>query len=270
MKLIKKILKVLIPRSLLLRSRVRKAEKAMKELNIYSSRNPFCNKKAFIDDYRYSILNSHRGVQQVINIEYCVKHALKNNVKGSFIETGVWTGGASAFALKSFLRNFPKDQLPVYFGFDSFEGMPLPTNEDGKFGNKWIKDESSNPLPKSTYGGTEVNNADYDFVKQYLIETGYPRKKINLIKGWFHESIPQKLPEIDEISVLRLDGDFYESTKVVLELLYAKVSKNGIIIIDDYGGFEGCKKAVDEFIEKNNIKYPLLYVDDFVRFFIKS
>lgn len=270
MNLLKKILKIIVPKSLLIKYRSNKALNAMKELNIYTSRNPFTNIDSFMDDYKYSILNSHRGIQQVINIEFCIKHILKNHVKGSFVETGVWTGGASAFALKSFLRNFNINSLPEYYGFDSFEGMPLPTTEDGEFGEEWIKDESSKPLPKSRFGGTTVNNADYHYVNNYLNNTGYPSKKINLVKGWFHESIPPMLSEIEEISILRLDGDFYESTKVVLELLYSKVSQNGIIIIDDYGGFEGCKKAVDEFFEKNNINYPLLYVDDFVRFFIKA
>ena len=263
MKLIKKIIKIIVPKSIIINIRVKRAIKAMKELNIYTSRNPFTNLNDFKSDYKYSISNSHRGVQQVINIEYSIKHVLHNKVKGSFVETGVWTGGASGFALKSFLRNFKNNALPNYYGFDSFEGMPLPTTQDGKFGQKWIKDESSTPLPKSTFGGTDVNNADYDFVKKYLTNTGYPAKKINLVKGWFHESIPTKLSEINEISILRLDGDFYESTKVVLELLYPKVSKNGIIIIDDYGGFEGCKKAVDEFFEENNINYVIFIFKKF-------
>ena len=75
---------------------------------------------------------------------------------------------------------------------------------------------------------------------------------------------------IKEISLLRLDGDFYESTMVTLEELYPLVSKGGIVIIDDYGGFQGCKKAVDEYFKKLNFIPPLIYVENSIRYFIKQ
>ena len=202
-------------------------------------------------DYSYSIKENYRTLFQVINIENSIRHVKENNIKGAFVETGTWTGGASAYALLSMMRN---NDVRDYWGFDSFEGMPKPTLEDGNHGAEWIGEDNF-----------VVNNADRDACYDYLIATGYDSEKVNLVKGWFQESLSKSKELIGSIAILRLDGDFYESTKVAMTELYPLVVKGGVVIIDDYGYFEGCRKAIHECAPEQDI----LFADDGVRYFIK-
>jgi len=86
----------------------------------------------------------------------------------------------------------------------------------------------------------------------------YPREYVHFYEGWFQDTFPVHAKEINQIALLRLDGDWYESTKLSLEYFYDKVIPGGIIIIDDYGTYQGCKKATDEFFQKNNVKKFLI------------
>lgn len=95
----------------------------------------------------------------------------------------------------------------------------------------------------------------------FLKKFGFKKENIHIVKGWFQDSLPRTSKEIKEIALLRLDGDWYESTKICLENLYPKVVRGGYIIFDDYGCWEGCKIATDEFMEKNNIKADLVKID---------
>lgn len=224
-----------------------KAKKSMLVTNLY----PY-ESNEIIADYRYSIKKDFRTLMQVINIESCIKYIKKNNIKGAFVETGTWTGGASAYSLLSMMRNNYK---LTYWGFDSFEGMPDPTIDDDEKSINWAGDEPS-----------KLNNADRDSCLDYLLATGYDKEKINLIKGWFNDSLPEHKSSIGSIAILRLDGDFYESTKVPMLELYPQVVRGGIVIIDDYGTFAGCKKAIDEIVPDQDI----IYAENGVHFFIKK
>ena len=226
--------------------RARKVRTALKLINIYPSEID-----QIIDDYQYSISADYRTVMQVINLESCIKHVKATGVKGAFVETGTWTGGASAFALLSMMRN---DVTLEYWGFDSFEGMPPPTKDDDEKSHTWAGDDP---------GG--VNNASYDECLKYLRDTGYESEKLNLVKGWFDETLHVHKETIGPIAILRLDGDFYESTKTPLVELYDQVVVGGVVIVDDYGTFAGCKKAVDELVKGQDIHY----VENGIRYFIK-
>ena len=107
---------------------------------------------------------------------------------------------------------------------------------------------------------------------QQLLESiiGYEKKKIYYHKGWFQETVPKDADQINKIAILRLDGDFYTNTKVCLEGLYDKVVPNGLIIIDDYGTYVGCKKAVDGFRMKKAINSYLHYSDPDCRYWFKN
>ena len=248
-------------------SRLSKAESILNETNIHTK-----NIKSFLGDYKFSIKYTHRTLPQVINLENIVLYLKENELKGSIVETGTFTGGASAFLLLSLLRNFKDKSLPTYWGFDSFEGMPNPVKEDGNMAFNWITGKNLEQFNKSDFGkltGHNTNKADFEECLNYLIETKYPQNLINLKKGWFQDSLPKYKNKIGDISLLRLDGDLYESTMVVLENLYEKVTPGGIVIIDDYGAFIGCKKAVDTFRKKENIDSMLHYVDESIRYFIK-
>jgi Macrocin-O-methyltransferase (TylF) len=198
------------------------------------------NAKSITDDYLFSLKVTDRQCGQVLLVEDALEMVTRNGVKGALVECGVFTGGASAYMLRSALRHY-QSEPPAYWGFDSFQGMPHPTPEDGAV--DWFIDAKQD----GQLVGTVVNQADYESVRSYLGESGYPEDRISLIKGWFQETLPQVKAQIGLIALLRLDGDFYESTRVCLEQLAAQVAPGGIIIFDDYGAFEGCRRAVDEF-----------------------
>lgn len=173
--------------------------------------------------------------------------AERNNIPGSLVECGVAEGGTAAMiALTS--RELGKTVRPKWF-FDSYEGLPEPTAEDyegGKVGN-FIR-----PLPKGACLGTieQVGELMFDTLK-------FPKDEVTLVKGWFQDTVPVKRDAVGQIAVLRLDGDWYESTKVPLENFYDNVSPGGYVIIDDYATCFGSRKAVDEFFAERNIKAPL-------------
>ena len=166
-----------------------------------------------------------------------------NNISGDIVECGVAQGGtASMMALVN--KQFGKYERKKWF-FDSFEGLPDPTKEDylnGKTGD-YIR-----PLPKGSCLGTlnEVSNLMFNYLNLNI-------KTTFLIKGWFQNTINVYKKNISEIAILRLDGDWYESTKIPLEAFYDCVNEKGFIIIDDYLTCYGSRKAVDEFRKKRKI-----------------
>jgi len=159
-----------------------------------------------------------------------MKYASSN---GSFVECGVAMGGCLA------LMKYVADQKKI-FGFDSFEGMPNQTIEDGGVGNKYIGYKCSGD------NGEKSVSETFDIMNLSM-------QNILLIKGWFNETLSKNKHLVGDISVLRVDGDWYESVKCCLDVLYSSVIIGGTIIIDDYDTFPGCKKAVNEFRTNNKI-----------------
>jgi hypothetical protein len=247
--------------------RVARAHTFMRENYLYPA-----EVSAILGDYRYSISVTHRGILQVLNIEEAIKAVVAKKLSGAFVETGTFTGGASAYALRSLMRNEPGISRP-YWGFDSFEGMPQPTVEDGDYAAQWIYGKRLVEVTPSQVAGnltgSKVNLAQYDACLAHLHGTGYTKDDIHLVKGWFQDTLPSRVQAIGPIVILRMDGDFYESTKSVLEALYDSVVPGGFVLIDDYGGFEGCRRAVDEFLAVRNVSPHIHYVDHSIHFFMK-
>ncbi|NCA22392.1 MAG: hypothetical protein EBS86_14805, partial [Crocinitomicaceae bacterium] len=181
------------------------------------------------------------------------------NTSYSFVECGVAKGGCLA------MMKIASGEKNKIFGFDSFEGMPNITEKDISDYNKSCPLNDFGKVGDNMSGGIE--NVYNTFEKLNL-----DMKNVSLIKGYFEDTlqIKENIDYIDKIAVLRLDGDWYESTKVCLEKLYDKVIEGGIIIIDDYGHFIGAKRATDEFIAKNNIKSPLIKTDYTEYYWIKN
>ena len=176
-----------------------------------------------------------------------LKHIINKRIDGDFVETGVWRGGLSAIFLRKIIRNNLNKNLYLY---DTFEGMPEPTAIDVKTTgivglqahSKWI----------NTKDGEFSNwcRASLDYVKDTLSQvTPDYEDHTFFIKGKVEDTLldSENLP--DKISILRLDTDWYTSTKIEMEVLYPKVVKNGYIIIDDYYHWRGCRKAVDEYLK---------------------
>ena len=180
------------------------------------------------------------------------------NTTYSFVELGVAKGGALA------LMKYAAGNKNKVFGFDSFEGMPEITKEDiGKY-NKSCPQTGFGKVGQNLSGGIEN-------VYNTFAQLGINMENVSLVKGFFNNTlIEENINKLGDIAILRLDGDWYESTKICLEKLYDKVIDGGVIIIDDYGHFIGAKRAVDEFRIKNNIISPLIFTDYTECYWIKG
>lgn len=171
-------------------------------------------------------------------------------VPSDFVELGVARGGAAALlSLGAFDKSAP-EQRRVWL-FDSYEGLPEPGAEDTAADD--TTGDHVRPLPKGSCLGT------LDAVRSLLIDRfRLPADRINFVKGWFQDTVPVTAPTMGKIALLRIDGDWYESTKICLNHLYDHVSPGGAVIIDDYLSCVGCKKAVDEFIAERHLDVRLI------------
>ena len=174
-----------------------------------------------------------------------VREVLANDVPGAFVECGVARGGcASLIAMVA-----AEDSRQCWF-FDSFAGLPDPTDDDFQEGKTG---DHVRPLPRgSCYGGIEQ-------VSQLLFEHFHiNRDKVRLVKGWFQDTCPPVAEEVGEIAFLRIDGDWYDSTKLCLDVFYDQVAPGGFLLIDDYFSCYGARKATDEFIEQHGLEVRLV------------
>ncbi|BDQ38087.1 hypothetical protein SYK_24470 [Pseudodesulfovibrio nedwellii] len=161
---------------------------------------------------------------------------------GCFVECGVWRGGC--LAVMASIANTDGLNRAVY-GFDSFEGLPPQTPEDSEDGQEFV-------------GMCRATEAE---VHETFTTWGVSLENTVLKKGWFNETIPEASKDMPSIAVLRLDGDWYESTLTCLEYLYPKIVPGGVIIVDDYLTWTGCKKAVDEYRALHKIDNILIETD---------
>ncbi len=164
---------------------------------------------------------------------------VENRVAGAFVECGVAQGGCAA--LIAMVADSDSANRHCWF-FDSFEGLPDPTSDDFEEGRTG---RHIRPLPKGSCLGT------LEQVSELLFETfGFSRERITLVKGWFQDTVENHAPQMGSIALLRIDGDWYDSTMCCLEALYDRVSPGGHVIIDDYFSCYGAKKATDEFLQR--------------------
>ena len=184
-------------------------------------------------------------------------------IPGAIVECGVWRGGsmmAAAFAL----LDAGESGRELYL-FDTFEGMSAPTAHDVA-----IDGQSAAALlqaPRSTAADSPWCYATLPDVQAALARTGYPVERIHYVQGRVEDTLPARAPR--PIALLRLDTDWYESTRHELEHLYPLLSPGGVLIIDDYGHWGGCRKAVDEYFAARGIRILLNRVDYTGRIAIK-
>ena len=203
----------------------------------------------------YSMTNRRR-MWALIN---AINHVSNQNILGDFVECGVWKGGN--LILFNMMNNKKNLDRNIY-GYDTFEGMSRPTDHDTKF--KGI--QAINKYKATIKSDTGWCKSTLDEVEENISKE-FPNNNTKLIKGKVEDTllIENNIPQ--KISILRLDTDFYESTKVELEVLFPRLEKGGILILDDYGHWMGSKKAVDEYFKT---KPFLIYVDHACRFLIKN
>jgi hypothetical protein len=191
------------------------------------------------------------------------KYVLENHIEGDFVECGVWRGGNSIIAAGVFKLYNSRKKVYMY---DTFEGMTAPTEAD-------IKLQGDHSTAKAIYED-ELNKkgswlyASLDDVKTNFKNFDLLSDNLEFIQGDVHQTLDKIIP--DKISVLRLDTDWYESTKKEMNVLYPRVVQNGIFMTDDYGHWAGSKKAVDEYFRENNNRPFLQYIDYAARLGIKT
>lgn len=200
-----------------------------------------------------------------------------NNIEGDFVECGVWKGGATGLMAFANLTK-GKKRRDIHL-FDAFTEICAPDAEvDGDRAVNEIKHAMGNQAKVAgelqpmtglydRFGGPGSLDDNKKLLEQDL---KYPKDKIHYHVGWFQDTMPEASKQINKIAILRLDGDWYASTKICLDYLYDKVVDGGFIIIDDYGAYDGCKKAVDEFLANRKINVFINYSSESCRYWIKG
>lgn len=193
------------------------------------------------------------------------KYIVNNKVLGAVVECGVWRGGCSMAMMETVLSLGPERR--DFFLFDTFEGMTDASEFDidpsGTAARYLLR------RARKTEGNNIWCIADFEDVKSNVGKTGYPTEVIHLIQGDVTKTleIASNLPE--KIALLRLDTDWYESTKKELKVLFPRLVKGGICIVDDYGHWSGARKAVDDYLQEIRLT-PLVHVTDYTgRVFVK-
>lgn len=184
------------------------------------------------------------GRKRLDNIHHCLDVVRQDNIAGDLAETGVWRGGATIF-MRGYLAAWEMTNRTVWVA-DSFEGLPVPSMEQDK---DYDYSASVIPILAISLETVQENFRRYDLLDE----------QVRFLKGWFNDTLPTA--PIEQLSILRLDGDLYESTMDGLNALYHKVSPGGFVIVDDYGDFEPCRRAIDEFREQHGITEAMEEID---------
>lgn len=184
------------------------------------------------------------GLRRLNHLEYCAREIFSKGISGDFFEAGVCQGGASIF-LRGLQVAFGEGQRKVWAA-DSFEGLP-PARLAQDYGLDFT--ESNYPWLAFSQERVEDHFRRYDLWSD----------QVRLVKGWFSETLPEL--NCGPLSLLRLDADLYQSTMEILVSLYGKVVPGGFVIVDDYGAFEACRLAIDDFRRDHGIQEPIKWID---------
>ncbi|MFT6500449.1 MAG: O-methyltransferase [Crocinitomicaceae bacterium] len=185
------------------------------------------------------------GLNRLNNIEDCIRTILRDKIEGDFIETGVWRGGATIL-MRAVLKELEIKDRVVWLA-DSFEGLPKPNTND-------FPADKGNELYKLRILSCSLEEVQHNFKVYGLLDD-----QVKFIPGWFKDTLPTA--PVQQISLLRLDGDLYESTFTALKYLYPNVSSGGFVIVDDYNAFPYCKAAVDAFRKEYKIEESMIEID---------
>jgi O-methyltransferase len=185
------------------------------------------------------------GMRRLDNLHACVRDVLARDIPGDLVEAGVWRGGATIF-MRGALEAYG-DPTRCVWAADSYEGLPppdatrYPADANDQF---WTYERLRVPLEE---------------VKANFERYGLLDGRVRFLKGWFRDTLPEA--PISALSVIRLDGDMYESTMDGLTHLYPKLSPGGYVIIDDYGVVPGCRQAVEDYRADHHITEPVMAID---------
>jgi O-methyltransferase len=195
-------------------------------------------------------LTSEQRIAALLNaIGYIAKH----KVPGAIAECGVWRGGsmmAAALALR-----YHGDLSRHLYLYDTFEGMSEATNHDMSFDGQ----SAQSQLDRDPVGTGVWCRSPLEDVRANMLSTGYPKERVHFVQGKVEETLPSVMPE--RLALLRLDTDWYTSTKHELTHLFPLLDPSGVLIIDDYGHWQGARQAVDEYLSENELTLFLQRID---------
>lgn len=179
------------------------------------------------------------------HLRRCVERALSDGVRGDFIETGVWRGGASIM-MRAVLEAYGLADRRVWAA-DSFRGLPAPNPE-------------RYPLDADLHlEGYSVLAVPLDVVKENFRRFGLLDERVRFVEGWF--SVTLACVDAEEFAVVRLDGDLYESTTDALAALYPKLAPGGFLVVDDYGAISACRAAVHDYRRRHGVRDEIYEID---------
>ena len=204
------------------------------------------------------------SVERLYALYKAVEYLARHQIPGGFVECGVWKGG-SVMMMALALQKFGDTTRRIHC-FDTFEGMTAPTEFDV---HRDTKECASTALARSERREDNVvwAFAPLETVRQNMASTGYAADLVSYHRGMVEETVPGSAP--GQIALLRLDTDWYKSTKHELIHLYPRIVRGGIIIVDDYGEWQGARKAVDEFLDATKPKLFLSRIDQTGRIAVK-
>lgn len=185
------------------------------------------------------------GKHRLLGVIDAVRYVRKAGIAGDIVECGVWKGGSMMAVAATLLAE--GDTSRNLYLFDTFEGMAPPTERDRDNEGKRAATMHAQ-IPKWCYAGIEE-------VKRNLLSTGYPAERLHFIPGKVEDTLPHA--SLGSIALLRLDTDWYESTRAELIHLFPLLVERGVLIVDDYGHWQGAREAVDEYFREHP-EYPLL------------
>jgi hypothetical protein len=190
----------------------------------------------------HSITSNQRILALVDSVRYCVER----EIPGAFAECGVWRGG-SIMAMILTLQDLGRSDRDFYL-YDTFEGMTAPTEDDHSPVDRHaleVWEEAKDSPGRAWPHFFNEENFNEDMVRENVLGTGYAAERVHFVRGKVEETLPEHAP--DQLALLRLDTDWYESTKHELIHLYPRLAPGGVLIVDDYGHWAGSRKAVDEY-----------------------
>ena len=209
------------------------------------------------------------GVPRILALMDAVRYCVRRDIPGSFVECGVWRGG-SVMAMILTLQRLGVQDRDIWL-YDTFEGMTAPNEHDSSpfephALEQWEEAQKEDKRPWSYLFAPEMFHEES--VRETLLSTGYPEGRLHFVRGPVEETLPRTLP--GDIALLRLDTDWYESTRHELIHLYPLLAGNGVLIIDDYGHWEGARRAVDEYFAEHGPPLLLNRIDYSGRIAVKA
>lgn len=220
-----------------------------------------------LDDWDHAVLKevepfTMTGPERVYALTEAVRHVVRRDIPGAFAECGVWRGGSVLAIIRALQREGVTDR-DIWL-YDTFDGMTKPSQIDTSDFHEpaldlWNQSKRDGGPAFPNWFDREIFNLD--LVKGIIHNAGYPPERIHFIDGDVHETLPASTP--NRLALLRLDTDWYDSTRHEMQHLYPLLEQGGVLIIDDYGHWDGSRKAVDEYFASGEQLPVLLHRVDY-------